>query len=219
MIDKIELVLAKNNIDIPILIEKLCAISAVTGKKIPIFDKKMFKKVKSTDDLWKVLRNLGRIFNYELLWYIVEISECKEAQDVIVDFTGEKVGPLAVKNVDLAHCSTEKSLEEPRMPVLRIKVKFKESTLESQENAEKILSEVYSLSKFALHFQCIKNSCELVYHISDPLKKYLLQFEITQDIMAEFFSHHINSIYIDEFELKIPSTSVDLMVSSMLIYW
>ena len=212
-----KLALTKNNVNISVLIEKLCTISAVTHKKIQVFDEEIFKKLKSLNDLWKNLNTLWSIFNYELLCYIVKISECKEAQDILENFL-IKLDPSAIKGADLVLHYKEKSWEESLMPILRIEIKSEKCTIEIQKTTEKILSKIYGLSKFALHLQYAKKSCQLIYFISKPLKLYLLQFEITGSIMAEFLANCINSIHIDNFELKIPSKSIDLMVSSVCSY-
>ena len=212
MIEVIKLTFTKNNVNVFILIEKLYTISAVIDKKVSIFDEEMFKNIKSIDSLFEKLRSLWSIFDYELLQYIVEISECKEAQDVLIDFL-EKLDPSAIKDVDLVLHFKENSWKRSLMPVLRVKVKAEKYTVDIQKSTEKVLSKVFNLSKLALHFQCVKNTCELVYYISEPLKLYLLQLEIAEGCMVEFSAHCINSIHIDEFKLKVPSKIINLKVS------
>ena len=57
----------------------------------------------------------------------------------------------------------------------------------------------------------------MLYYISKPLKLYLLDFKIYENIMEvmeKFLAHHIISLQIDEFELKVPSKTIEVIVSS-----
>ena len=76
---RIKQALISNNVDIVPLIEQLYAISAVRNKNVPLFDEDVFERIKSIDEFWRKLRNFWNIFDYELLEYVVEVSECGEA--------------------------------------------------------------------------------------------------------------------------------------------
>ena len=214
MTNRIKQALISNNVDVVSLIEQLCAISVVKAKKVPLFDEDMFEKVKSINDLWRMLRGFMRIFDYELLEYIVEISECTEAQDILEEFKS-KIDPSAIEDVDLVlHCNVEKR-EGYFKPVLRIKVNSKECTVKIKSKAEKIVSERYSLDTYTLCFLGLNKGCiELHYYISKSLKFYLMQFKTSDDTLKEFLAHNIISLHIDEWELLAKTT--ENMVSSCI---
>ena len=202
MTNKIKQALINNNVDVASLIEQLCTISAVKNKNVPIFDEDVFKNIKSIDEFWrKLIIKFLNIFDYDLLQYIVEISDCVEAQAILKDFL-LRIDPSVIKDVDLVlHCK-EECWEGSLRPVLRIKVNTEECTLNTKKMVEKAVSEAYKLEKYALHLQSIKDGCiELLYYISKPLKYYLLQFEITEKVKAGFLAHHIVSLHIDKLEL------------------
>ena len=218
MTNRIKEALISNNINVVSLVEQLCTISAVSNKNVPLFDEDVFEKVKSIDEFWRRLRSFWNIFDYELLWYVIEVSECREAQEIFEEFLS-RIDPSAIEDADLVlDCRVEERVGSLK-PVLRIKVNAEKCTLNVKKDVEEIVSKTYNLNKYALHFQGIKEGCiELLYYISKPLKLYLLQFEVTGSILAEFLAHKIISIHIDEFELKTPPNINNTRVSHMHHY-
>ena len=210
MTSRIKQALISNNVDVVSLIEQLCAISAVKSKNIPLFDEDVFENIKSIDEFWRKLRNFWSIFDYELLQYVVEISDCKEAQDIFAEFLS-RIDPLAIEDVDLVLDCRVEDREGLLKPVLRIKVKAEKCTTTIKKWVEEIVSKTYNLNRCTLLFQGIKEGCiELLYYISKPLKLYLLHLKVSEDVVTKFLAHKIVSLHIDEFELKIPS---DITVS------
>ena len=201
MTNRIKQALISNNVDVTSMIEQLCTISTVKNKKVPLFDHDVFEKIKSVDDFWKILTKFLGIFDYELLWCVVEITECREAQQIFEEFLS-KINPSAIVGVNLVlHCKVEHQ-EGLLKPVLRIKVKSEECTPDVEEQVKKIVLKVYELDKYALCFQGIKEGCiELLYYISKPLKLYLLEFKLSKSILEDFHAHKIISLHIDEYKL------------------
>ena len=203
MTSRIKQALISNNIDVALLIEQMCAISAIKNKMVPIFDNDVFKEVKSIDEFWRKLEIFWNIFDYELLEYVIEISDCMEAQDILKQFVS-RIDPSAVEDVNLVlHCR-EEHWEGSLQSVLRIKVNTEKCTSNIKKMVEEVVSKTYNLDRYALHFRGIKDGCiELLYCISEPLKQYLLQFEISESVVADYLAHKIISVNIDEFELDI----------------
>ena len=203
MTSNIKQALISNNVDVGLLIERLCAISAVKNKKVPLFDKDVFEKIKSIDEFWKQLRDQWNILDYELLEYIVNISECREAKEVLQEFFS-RIDPSAIEDVGLVLDCRKESRKGLLKPVLRIKVNCQKCTPDIKKQVEEIVSKTYNLDKYALRLRSIKNGCiELLYHISKPLKSYLLNFKISQRILTDFHSHEITSVYIDKHKLDV----------------
>ena len=211
---RIEQALISNSVNVDELIKQLCAISAVKNKKVPLFDDDVFEKIQSIDALWEKLIVYWNIFDYELLKYVIEISECEQAQRIFEEFLAE-IDPSTIEDVDLVlHCG-EENQEGLLKPVLRVKINTEKCTLNIKRQVEKVISIRYTLDKYALRFCGIKKGCiELLYYISKPLRSHLLQFIISEDIMEEFLANKIISLQIDEFKLKIPSSNSDTTVSS-----
>ena len=212
---KIKEALIKDNFNVISLIEQLRAISAVKMKSVPIFDEDVFEKIISIDDLWQVLKRYWSIYDYNLLLMVVELSGCKEAEHILNESLS-RIDPAAIKDADLVlHCKVEHCGGLLKL-VLRIKINAEKCTLDVKKSTEKILSNIYELDKYALHFKGIKKGyIELVYCISKPLKLYLLNLEITGRNMAELHAHDVISLHIDdEFELKVPPTIDSITVSN-----
>ena len=213
MTRRIKQALIDNNVDVVLLIEQLCAISVVKSKKVPLFDEDVFERIKSIDELWKRLRIFWNIFNYELLYYIVEISECGEAKEIFEEFLS-RIDPSAIKDADLVLDCRIEDREGSLISVLRVKVNTERFTTNIKKRVEEILSKTFNLDKYALRFQGIKEGCiELLYYISKPLKLYLLEFKISKDVVKKFLADNIISLHIEEFELRISSRISDIMVS------
>ena len=142
-----------------------------------------------------------------MLQYVVEVSDCIEAQNILENFLS-KIDPLVIEDVDLVLDCKEENRKGLLKPMLRVKVNAEKCTMHVKKQVEEILSKSYNLNKYGLRFQGIKEGCiELLYYISTPLKSYLLQFKMSEDIVAEFLKHKIVSLQIDEFELKIAKVS------------
>ena len=213
MTSRIKQALINNKVNVVSLIEQLCAISAVKNKKVPLFDEDVFEKIKSIDEFWRMGRRFWSICDYELLQYVVEISECSEAQKIFDDFVSKI--PSAIEDVDLVlHCKKEEQ-DGSLQPVLRVKINSDECTTNIKKRVEEMVSKAFDLQKYTLRFQGIKEGCvELLYYISKPLKFYLLHFKISKSILEKFLACKIVSLHIGEFELKIPSRISDITVSS-----
>ena len=211
MMNVIRQALIKSNVDVFSLIERLCAVSSVKNKMVPLFDESVFEEIKSIDKFWGKLESFWSIFGHELLQCIVEISECEEAQIILENFLS-RFDFSAIKDVDLAlHCGLE-DLEGSLRPMLRIKINAEKCTLSVKNNVEEIVSKIYNLNECAACFQGIIEDCnELVYYVSNPLKLYLLQFKVSKGDLAEFLAHKVISLNIDQFELQTKAT--DRMVS------
>ena len=213
MTSRIKQALINNKVDVFSLIEQLCTISAVKNKKVPLFDDNVFDKIKSIDEFWRMGRTFWSIYDYELLQFVVEISECSEAQKIFDDFFSKI--PSAIEDKDLVLQCKEEHQEWPLIPVLRVKVNRDKCTTDIKKQVEEMVSKAFDLHKYTLRFQGIKEGCvELFYYISKPLKIYLLHFKISRSILEKFLACKIVSLHIGEFELKIPSRISDITVSS-----
>ena len=211
---EIKKALNKKEVDVFALIEQLRAISAIKNKMVPIFDEDMLEKVKSIDDLWRVLESYWSIFDYDLLTMVVKLSGCKAAQDILNESLSG-IDPAAIKDADLVlYCKVE-HWEGFLKPVLGIKINAEECTPDVKKSLEKMVSNIYELDKYALRFVGIKKGCiQLFYCVSKPLKSYLLNFEITGKNIANLLAHDVISLHIDdEFELKVPHKIDGITVS------
>ena len=45
--------------------------------------KNVFEKVKTVEDLWRILRSYWSILDYDILIYILKLVDCKEANNVL----------------------------------------------------------------------------------------------------------------------------------------
>ena len=107
MTNKIKQALIDNKVDVDSLIEQLCTMSAVSNKKVPLFDEDVFARIRSVDEFWKSLSKFWSICDYDLLRYIIKIIECVKAKCILEEFL-LKIDPSALRDVDLVlHCRVD----------------------------------------------------------------------------------------------------------------
>jgi len=208
MTTRIKIALEKNNIHVAILIEQLCAISAVRSKKVPIFNEDVFEKIHSIDELWRKLRNFWNIFDYDILILVVDLTECAEAKEILDNFL-ERIDPSALEDVDLVLRCTVHLEEGLIKPVLRMKVNIEKITHEIKKKAKEIVSKSFNIENYSLCFRGVKEGCvEIYYYISKALVSYLMEFKITGGIMTEFATHNIISLQVNDKMLNVQSNMV-----------
>ena len=214
MTDKIKEALCNNNISVTSLVEQLCAISAVRSKKVPIFDEDVFEKVKSIYELWRKLRKFWNIFDYDILIFVIDISECIEAQEILNNFLA-RIDLSAFEDMGLVlHYIIYE--EELMQPLLRIKVNTEKCTLGIKNKVKEIVSKKFNLEEYSLRFNGIKDGCiEFVYYLSKAMVSYLLEYQVTGSTMADFAAHNIVSFQIGDMKLNVPTSEIMDMVNTL----
>ena len=203
MTDKIKQALINGKIDVDSLIEQLCSISGVRNRNVPLFDEEVFTKIKSVEEFWKTLSTFWSIYDYDILRFIIEITNYKDTQKALEEFLS-KIDPTVIEDVDLElDCRVEQK-EEWRKPKLKIKINAEKCTFGIRKEVEEMVSRTYNLQRYALYFKGIKEGCiELMYHISRAVVTYLLQCKITGRILTEFSACNIISIYINDVDILV----------------
>ena len=205
MTDKIKQALINGKINIDSLIEQLRSISGVRNRNVPLFDEEVFTKIKSVEEFWKTLSTFWSIYDYDVLRFIIKITNYENAQKVFEEFLS-RIDPRVIEDVDLVlDCRVEEREGWPK-PKLRIKINAEKCSFDIRKEVEEIVSRTYNLQKYALCFKGIKEGCiELIYHISRAVGMYLLQCKITGRILTEFSACKIISIYINDTDILVSS--------------
>jgi len=173
MTTRIKEVLRKNNISVDLLIEQLCATSAVSSKKVPIFDEGISENVKSVDELWKKLTRFWNFFDYDILILVVNLTECSEAQKILNDFLA-RIDLSTLEEDDLAVLHYKIYEEKLTQPVLRVKVNIEKCTFDIKRKVKMHLSDTFELKKYSLFLKSMKEGCvEFIYHILKAVMSYL----------------------------------------------
>lgn len=215
MTEKIKEALFNSDVSVSLLIEQLCAISAVKSKKVPLFDEDVFEKVKSINELWRKLRKFWNIFDYDVLIFVIDISECTEAQDIFNNFLA-RIDLSAFEDMGLV-LDYKIYVEELMQPLLRIKVNAEKCTLGIKNKVKEIVSKKFNLEEYSLRFNGIRDGCfELMYYLSKAMVSYLLGSQVTASIMTDFATHNIISFQIGDMKLNVPTSGIMDMVK---IYW
>ena len=209
MTNQIKNALCAAKTDVVSLIEQLQSITAVSRRKIPIFDDNVFEKISTIDDLWKKLSRFWNIYDYDVLIIVVRLAKCPETKTLFDNFIA-KIDTSAIEGEDLVlHCKIYQ--DEELFPLIRVKVKKERSqcTQHFIETVKELVSKKYNLEKYSLCFKGIKEGCiELMFHTSAATMSYMLAFQLTIEDMADFAEHNIMYIQINEVKLEPPSNVV-----------
>ena len=214
MTEEIQETLQRKQVDVSSLIKRLRTQSAVRMRNVPLFDEKVFKKVKTISELWERLSNFWTIFDYEILLLVIRLSKCNEAKKAIDNFLA-KIDPSAFEDEDLVlRCKVYKEEDFVR-PLLRVKIKADNCNIELTKKVKDIISTKFNLEDFSLQFVGIKEGCiEIIFCISTATMSYLLKCKFTESIMSDLAKWNIVTVHINEVKVNIPSKLAD-MVSSM----
>jgi len=203
--DKIKQALIRNNINVHSLIQQLSTIPAVKDQKVPLFDENIFKRVRTMDDLWNILRNHWAIDNYDILTYVVDMAECTEATSIYDSFMAT-IDSATLKDIPNIALRSDVYEGQGLKPQLRVKVGEKECTPAIITKVKKVVSKKFKLKDYTLNLKGIKDGCiELIYDISNALELYLLQCKLTGQDLVELATHNIMSLQIGDMKLTVPS--------------
>ena len=201
MVIKVQETLKKNNVDVSNLIIKLKGSSAVRDREVPLFDPGIFERITSIDKLFQTLSGYWHLFDYDVLLYLVNTAECKEAKKVYDDFLTSFDSSVIHDHFNsLIHSCVEfnKGSNIPGTCRLWVKITLDECSAETKEEIKAILAQSYKLEKYALICKGIKQGCiKIIYLISSSVKSYMLQYKVTKYNTSQLKSHMITTIKID----------------------
>ena len=201
MVIKIQEALIKSNIDVSKLLIKLKSSSAVRDREVPLFDPGIFERVKSIDKLFKILSGYWHLFDYDVLMYLVNTAECKEAKILLYDDFLASFDVSAINNDHrlILNClEFNKGNILPGTLKLWVKVAHDECTAEVQQRVKSLIADCYNLEKYSLILKGIKQGCtELTFQISPSVYSYVLQYEVDECSMLQMKNHMIVSIKVD----------------------
>ena len=205
MVTKIQEALEKNNVDVSKLLIKLKSSSAVRDREVPLFDPSIFEKITSIDKLFKMLSGYWYLFDYDVLMYLVNTAECKEAKIIYDDFLTSFDSSVVHDHFDsLIHSCIEfnKGSNIPGTCRLWVKITLDECTSKTKEEIKEILSKCFKLERYALICKGIKQGClEIIYQISLSVKSYMLQYKITEHELSQLKAHMITTLKIDDVDI------------------
>ena len=221
MVTKIQEALTKSNIDVSKLLIKLKSSSAVRDREVPLFDPGIFERVKSIDKLFEILSGYWHLFDYDVLMYLVNTAECKEAKILLYDDFLASFDASAISNDHQLILNYHKFNEGNILPgtcKLRVKVAHDVCTAEVQRRVKSIIAGYFNLEKYSLILKGIKQGCtELTFQISHSVYSYVLQYEVDECSVLQIKSHMIVSIKVDGDVELLPPVKVKIEKLQKLI--
>ena len=142
------------------------------------------------------------MYDYELLLALVVSIECEESKKLLNDFT-EQLRHSVLQNLDLLP-----ELKDPKVlpgtHKLIIKYIGGKCTLESTIFIRNVVYECFQLKKVSIIFRGAEEGCvAFVFQISSAVRSYLLQYKVTNEVVAVLAKYNITHVLIDDEELKV----------------
>ena len=214
--DKIKQALCDSPIRVTSVIEQLQTFSVVRNKNVPLLDEDVFENVTTVEKLWQRLSRFWSIYNYDMLRILLRIIKCKKADEIFEEFLS-RIDVSVIEDMEIVAHFEVIEREGMIKPLLRIKVKAESCTNFVKKKVEEVVSSKFNLKEYTLIFRGIKKGCiELIYEISNAMMLYFLQCKFTGYDLAEFATHDIISIHMNDMELII-SSDIDMVCTNVAI--
>ena len=197
-VEQILQIFKKKRIDIKKLITYLCNCDE---ENLTIFSTdEAFVKVRNTTQLFHFIGRYCSIYDYELLLSLVESTGCEEAIKLLDDFA-EQLKSSILKSLDLLS-EDGKVKNPPGTHTLKVKYEGGKCTLKKIKMIKKVLYEVFKLNRVSIIFRGAEDGCvTFVYQVSNAVKLYMLQYQITNLDTALLTIYNITRLLIDNEEL------------------
>ena len=181
-------------------------------------------KITEVDHLFFWIGNYCNIYNYDLLKELLVSIECKEAIELIDNFSKELQHSILME-LDLLSIVEEPCTKDPFPGIHKLVIKYTgdKCVFKTEKLIRRIICECFHIKTWSLTLVCVEEGCiALIYQISSSVKSHLLQFETTADHITLLRKSHIECIKIDNEVLKMPSgltkkISKPIMVSFLFI--
>jgi len=200
--ENIRQIIEDKKLDVCSLISKLCYLD---DDNVTIFSTdEAFTKIRTITELFFHIGRYCSIYDYELLMAFVDSTKCKEAVELLDNFTTELrssiLSDLDLLSVDGELCDPKNFMPESHK--LIIKYIGGKCTLKTKEMVQNIICECFHLKKGSIIFKSAQEGCvAFVYQISPHMKNYLLQYSITIKNIVSFCKSKIKCLMIDNEEL------------------
>ena len=193
----------KNKYSIEDMIISLC--SSDNGLSVFSTDENL-KKAKTVFEVFLFISQNCSMYDYEVLKIFIKSTDCEEAIHMVESFTAELKDSL-LRQLNLASCDLWDAPTLPSGKRRKLTIEYRGSNLkyENKHLIQNIICEKFELPAASVQFVAAKKgSVNLIFEISVIVKEYLLQYRITNDMVASFVAYRISCLIIDdEMELKV----------------
>ena len=172
------------------------------------------------DELFYMIQNEWKFFDYDLIDSIVKMSGCKEAEDLLTGYISEIDGRL---NIDFEpHKPLLESISKgSTTKVLKIKCEVEKVSIKQWISIKEALKRCFHLPDGTLQFNnTISGSITLIAKISLQAKNYLLQLKITKRQLKPLSTMKIVCLTIDdEVILRVPlECNTEVIICNIIKY-
>lgn len=202
MVQHVEEAFRKSKVNLPVLLSKLMDCTAVQGRNVPLFTQGLFDEVKSIERLFQILSGYWHLYDYRILRFLIQTTECEEAKQIFDAFLSDFKCSAISNPPRKLRCRIS-----PSSNTLWVKIAQHEYTAEMENKIRGAICKSFGLKENALILKDIKESCtELVYQISSPVKYYMLQNKLSIHDISQLKSRNITILKLDDdAELTVPS--------------
>jgi len=212
VVSQIKQIFEDKELDVKQLILNLCTCDA--ANQTVFSTDEAFVKVTNPTELFFEIGKYCNVYDFELLLALVESTGCKEAINLLDDFT-DRLKRSILKNLDLL--SEDDELKHPEIlpgtHTLKIKYVGGSCTIENKEIIKKVVYECFHLERVSVTFRGAQEGCvAFVYQISDEVKSHILQYQATDKDAALLTKNNITHVLIDGEELMIQKRKYKVLI-------
>ena len=172
-----------------------------------IFSTDAASAITRIDELFTQIGKYCNVFNYDLLVSLLNAIECKEAIEILDDFTRELQHSVLME-LDLLSEIGEPQNTMPGVHRLIIKYTGDNCKGKTERLIRNVICECFHLNTWSITFDCVQHGCfAFAYQISSAVKCHLLYYKTTADEYTLLKKYNIESIVIDDDVLTFQSTT------------
>lgn len=200
----------ENDYSVQDMIINLC--SSDNGLSVFSTDERL-SKATTVSEVFLFIAQKCSMYDYDVLKIYINSTDCKEAIQLVENFTKELENSLLndlnlLSDDDLSFKYNLYVLPSGKRRKLTIECSGKSLTCQDKNLIQNIICEKLELPEASMQFvTATEGSVYLIYEISITVKEHLLQYRITAGIVKSFIVYQIICFTIDdEMELKMSAT-------------
>ena len=191
--------------------ELLLHLNVIDTDNFTIFSSDAASTITRIDELFTQIGKYCNLFNYELLVSLLNAIECKEAIEILDEFTRELQHSVLME-LDLLSETGEPQNTTPDTHRLVIKYTGDNCTGKTERLIRNVICECFHLARWSITFDSVQNGCfAFAYQTSSAVKAHLQYYKLKTTAANEYASlkkSNIECIVIDDDVLISTSTSV-----------
>ena len=201
MINKLQKAFIDGNVDLDDLLMTLKNSFATKNRKVPLFEKNLFRDVTSIGALFKVLDYHWNLYDHDMLAFLINIANCEKANKIYTEFSAStNLSGFGLIN----HCPDKEIFIAPGYKILQIKIEKSECTITVVKKIKMMIVEYFELEKYAIvHKRVTKGCINIEVHISDRVASHIQTKTLSIDFKGQLTNEAVVSLHCGDYVVDI----------------